>query len=147
MRIGLANGVWYNGASAVIAGAGTVTGATATGNTLYLGYAGIALGILLFAWGVTVNGRKWWQTWQISEFESAVPPPSVKLGRRSVVAGLVPAAFEVGEDAVVLLPDASGRVPLPPGLAAGKNAKTVGRGMALGHGASSGEQLGDTEGR
>ena len=65
MRFSLHPGVWTNGLSLSLAGAGGVTVATATQPTLlYLGWAGIAAGVSLFVWGIRVDERPWWQLWR-----------------------------------------------------------------------------------
>lgn len=64
MRIALKNGVWVDTISLMLGGAGGLASATAT--TFWpqaLGFTGLAAGILLFAWGVEINGRHMWQPW------------------------------------------------------------------------------------
>lgn len=61
-RIGFKDGVFFNGSAAVIAGAGGIRAVTATDAIgLGLGWAGLALGLGLFVWGVTVDGKDWWR--------------------------------------------------------------------------------------
>lgn len=65
MRLGLEKGVWFNGASALLAGAGALTGGTTFGLPQYVGFVGMVLGLSLLAWGITFDGVQWWKREQI----------------------------------------------------------------------------------
>lgn len=108
---------------------------------LWVAAAMLVVAVFLWLWGL----RK-------SNSPSSMPSEqgkssSAKMGRASVLVGDVPAALEMGEDAVALLPDLDGTLPNIPGLAAGSGARSTGSGMALGRGAFSGAESSDEEDR
>lgn len=62
-KIGLKQGVWFNAASAVLAGAGAAVGTSSEqAIAQYAGWGGATLGMGLFLWGITFNGDHWWRT-------------------------------------------------------------------------------------
>lgn len=61
-RFGFKDGVFFNASAVLIAGAGGVRAVTAADSIgLAFGWAGIVLGLGLFAWGVTIDGEHWWK--------------------------------------------------------------------------------------
>jgi hypothetical protein len=79
MRIGLHSGAWTNFGSFTLAGAGAVTGATAEQAALqYLGWLGMAFGIAILIWGITIDGEQWWKrrVVKIDGPVAALPLPS-----------------------------------------------------------------------
>ena len=61
-RIGLHSGAWSNFGSFTLTGAGAVIGATTEQGALQiLGWAGMAFGLAVLIWGVTIDGEQWWK--------------------------------------------------------------------------------------
>lgn len=61
MRIRLHSGAWSNFGSFTLTGAGAVIGATAQQDALQLiGWCGMAFGLCVLVWGVTIDGEHWW---------------------------------------------------------------------------------------
>jgi hypothetical protein len=62
MRIGLHSGAWTNFGSFTLAGAGAVIGATTAQRALQsLGWVGMAFGLAILLWGITIDGQHWWR--------------------------------------------------------------------------------------
>lgn len=61
MRLSLHRGVWANALSLLLGGAGALTAAAATQATLqHIGQTGLAAGLVLFIWGIRIDGVRWW---------------------------------------------------------------------------------------
>ncbi|MET4895777.1 hypothetical protein RN629_01225 [Sphingomonadaceae bacterium jetA1] len=138
MRIGLANGVWYNGFSAVFAGIGAAMGATATGLPFYAGCASIGLGVFLFVWGITINDRQWWKLTRSSENEESL----MSSPKDNTFVGSVHPGLAAGSgNTVVDVADINGNLILNRGgLAIGHGAKADSTSIAIGAGAVSGKE-------
>lgn len=67
-KIRLAPGAGTNVAGFILSGAGAVTGASADQFWLQIvGWAGMAIGLIVLISNITVNDKRWWQRWFLAQ--------------------------------------------------------------------------------